>query len=66
MCYNVCESKRKGGREIGVSLPPDAIYLSILHHYTTSKILTCQDFLQGIASFAQKFCLTKGHENDYK
>lgn len=59
-------AKEKDDREIAVSLPPDAINLSILHHYTTPKILTCQDFLQGIASIAQKFCLTKGHENDYK
>lgn len=59
-------AKEKDDRESAVSLPPDAIYLSILHYHTTSKILTCQDFLQGIASIAQKFCLTKGHENDHK
>ena len=53
-------AKEKDDREIAVSLPPDAIHLSILHHHTTPKILTCQDFLQGIASFAQKNILTEG------
>ena len=62
LCYNEARAKEKSAEEIAVPSPLDAIHLSILHHHTTSKILTCQDFLQGIASSAQKFCLTKGHE----
>lgn len=64
MCYNVCESKRKEQQGDCRPFAARCDNLSILHHYTTSKTLTCQDFLQGIASFAQKNILTEGQNND--